>query len=216
MLGAGGAAHAVVYALLERGVEQVVVANRTRAPRRFANALAHASIRSHGKNAIPCSTTRRSPSTRQRSAWPDSPTSSRQGRLPGHAVVAELVYWPLVTALNRSARVAGLRTADGLGMLMHQAVRGFLLWFGKKPEVTAECGRCLRPISTFHRPIHGNNLASVGLKKVDVAVFAIESEWEDVMTVVTRRIFGASAFALDVRFDGCGAAAAAGGPRHDR
>ena len=60
------------------------------------------------------------------------------GRLPAEAIVADLVYVPLDTPLLRAARARGLRTADGLGMLMHQAVRGFLLWFGKKPEITAE------------------------------------------------------------------------------
>jgi shikimate dehydrogenase len=53
-------------------------------------------------------------------------------------VVADLVYVPLHTPLLVAARARGLRTADGLGMLMHQAVRGFALWFGRKPEVTAE------------------------------------------------------------------------------
>jgi shikimate dehydrogenase len=67
-----------------------------------------------------------------------SDLSIEVGRLPGHSVVADLVYAPLITPLVRSVRTRGLRTADGLGMLMHQAVRGFLLWFGKKPEVTAE------------------------------------------------------------------------------
>ena len=60
------------------------------------------------------------------------------GRLPGHAVVADLVYVPLKTSLLWAARSKGLRTADGLGMLLHQAVRGFALWFGKTPAVTAE------------------------------------------------------------------------------
>jgi shikimate dehydrogenase len=60
------------------------------------------------------------------------------GRLPGHAIVADLVYVPLMTPLIGTARARGLRTADGLGMLLHQAVRGFELWFGRKPEVTAE------------------------------------------------------------------------------
>jgi shikimate dehydrogenase len=59
-------------------------------------------------------------------------------RLPGHAVVADLVYAPLQTRLLAAAKGRGLRTADGLGMLLHQAVRGFTLWFGEKPEVTAE------------------------------------------------------------------------------
>ena len=53
-------------------------------------------------------------------------------------LVTDLVYVPLVTPLLQAARGRGLRTADGLGMLLHQAVRGFQLWFGRKPEVTAE------------------------------------------------------------------------------
>ena len=60
------------------------------------------------------------------------------GRLPAAAIVADLVYVPLDTPLLRAARARGLRTADGIGMLLHQAVRGFLLWFGKKPEITNE------------------------------------------------------------------------------
>jgi shikimate dehydrogenase len=59
-------------------------------------------------------------------------------RLPGHAVVADLVYVPLLTSLLETAKARGLRTADGLGMLLHQAVGGFTLWFGKKPEVTPQ------------------------------------------------------------------------------
>jgi shikimate dehydrogenase len=54
------------------------------------------------------------------------------------AVVADIVYSPLVTPLLQQAKDLGLRTADGLGMLLHQAVRGFSLWFGVKPDVTPE------------------------------------------------------------------------------
>ena len=53
-------------------------------------------------------------------------------------VVADIVYAPLTTPLLAAARARGLATADGLGMLLHQAVRGFSLWFGVRPEVTAE------------------------------------------------------------------------------
>jgi shikimate 5-dehydrogenase len=59
-------------------------------------------------------------------------------RCPASMVVADIVYAPLVTGLLATARERGLRTADGLGMLLHQAVRGFQLWFGIKPEVTPE------------------------------------------------------------------------------
>jgi shikimate dehydrogenase len=58
--------------------------------------------------------------------------------LPSRAVVADAVYAPLQTGLLASARGRGLRTVDGLGMLLHQAVRGFELWFGVRPQVTPE------------------------------------------------------------------------------
>jgi shikimate dehydrogenase len=45
---------------------------------------------------------------------------------------------PLETELLKAAKARGLRTADGLGMLLHQAVRGFELWFGQRPQVTSE------------------------------------------------------------------------------
>jgi shikimate dehydrogenase len=59
-------------------------------------------------------------------------------RCPASLVVADLVYDPLVTGLLAAARERGLRTADGLGMLLHQAVRGFEAWFGIAPQVTPE------------------------------------------------------------------------------
>jgi Shikimate 5-dehydrogenase len=58
--------------------------------------------------------------------------------LPPGTVVTDIVYAPLETPLLAAAKKRGLRVADGLGMLLHQAVRGFSLWFGVRPEVTAE------------------------------------------------------------------------------
>jgi shikimate dehydrogenase len=55
-----------------------------------------------------------------------------------NAVVADVVYVPLETALLKAAKARGLRTSDGLGMLLHQAGRGFELWFGVRPKVTKE------------------------------------------------------------------------------
>jgi shikimate dehydrogenase len=66
------------------------------------------------------------------------PLEIEVSRLPSQAVVADLVYVPLETALLAAAHARGLRTADGLGMLLHQAVRGFELWFGRRPQVTPE------------------------------------------------------------------------------
>ena len=60
------------------------------------------------------------------------------GLLPPHAVVADLVYVPLETPLLAAARARGLKTADGLGMLLHQAVRGFRIVVRTRPEVTPE------------------------------------------------------------------------------
>jgi shikimate dehydrogenase len=66
------------------------------------------------------------------------PLTVNLNRLPPSAVVADVVYAPLETGLIASARARGLRTVDGLGMLLHQAVRGFELWFGVRPEVTPD------------------------------------------------------------------------------
>jgi shikimate dehydrogenase len=140
VLGAGGAAHAVVYALLTRSVEHITVVNRT--PHR-AEVLRQRFLESFqvapweqlndllGDAALFVNTT-----TLGMAGQPELKVDI--GRLPSHAIVADLVYVPLVTPLIKAAKAKGLRTADGLGMLLHQAVRGFELWFGKKPEVTAE------------------------------------------------------------------------------
>lgn len=58
--------------------------------------------------------------------------------LSPEAVVTDIVYTPLETDLLKSAKAAGCRTVDGLGMLLHQAVPGFEAWFGRRPEVTPE------------------------------------------------------------------------------
>jgi shikimate dehydrogenase len=140
VLGSGGAARAVVYALLERGLERIVAVNRTKRRaeamrERFGARIEAADWDERdavlGDAALLVNTT-----TLGMAGQPE--LAIDVGRLPGHAVVADLVYVPLVTPLLQAARSRHLRTADGLGMLMHQAVRGFLLWFGKRPEVTAE------------------------------------------------------------------------------
>ena len=58
--------------------------------------------------------------------------------LPRHAIVTDIVYVPLETPLLCAARKRGLKTVDGLGMLLHQAVPGFERWFGRRPKVTKE------------------------------------------------------------------------------
>ena len=109
------------------------------APRPCANASARACTPPAGTSAMPRSTMRRCSSTPRRSAWPGSPISrSKLGACPvtPSSPTSFMCRWSRRSCGPPRAR--GLRTADGLGMLMHQAVRGFSLWFGKKPEVTAE------------------------------------------------------------------------------
>lgn len=138
VLGAGGAARAVIYGFLEAGADTVHVVNRTLG--RAEEIAVHFGSRVHA-----C-------------AWSDAPkvmgdagvlvNTTTLGMI-GHgvldldltglardAVVADIVYVPLETALLAQARARGHRTVDGLGMLLHQAVPGFERWFGVRPEVT--------------------------------------------------------------------------------
>ena len=140
VLGAGGSARAVVFGLLDRGIKRVHLANRT-----LARALSLAD--QFGAGVLPVAWDAVSGllpragllvNTTSLGMKGQPPLELDVGRLPSHAVVADLVYVPLDTPLLAAARADGLRTADGLGMLLHQAVRGFELWFGRRPEVTAE------------------------------------------------------------------------------
>jgi shikimate dehydrogenase len=140
VLGGGGAARAVIYALLQRGIERIVLINRTHeraeALRQRFGARVHLMHWDERDAALDDMALLVNTTTLGMHGQPQLTLDI--GRLPDHAIVVDLVYVPLVTPLVRAAKARQLRTADGLGMLMHQAVRGFLLWFGKKPEVTAE------------------------------------------------------------------------------
>jgi len=140
VLGAGGSARAVVFGLAERGVPRILIANRTvargealaRAFSPAAQAIAWEAVGDHlGAARLLVNTT-----TLGMAGQP--PLVVALDRLPDDAVVADLVYIPLETGLLAAARQRGLRRADGLGMLLHQAVRGFSLWFGVTPQVTVE------------------------------------------------------------------------------
>jgi shikimate dehydrogenase len=140
VLGAGGSSRAVVFGLIERGIKRVHLANRTV---ERARALAD----QFGANVYPVSWDAVSDLLPLAGLLVNTTSLGMHGqpaleadisRLPAHAVVADLVYVPLETPLLAAARARGLKTADGLGMLLHQAVRGFELWFGQRPEVTSE------------------------------------------------------------------------------
>jgi len=139
VIGAGGGARAVVYALVTREVGRIYVINRTKEKaqalrKKFGSAVQVAGWDETtgllgGAGLLVNTTTL---------GMVGQPPLELNLRCPASMVVADIVYAPLVTGLLATARARGLRTADGLGMLLHQAVRGFELWFGIKPEVTPE------------------------------------------------------------------------------
>jgi shikimate dehydrogenase len=140
VLGAGGSSRAVVFGLIERGIKRIHLANRTMDR---AQALAD----QFGGAVVPLTWSRLGEvlprvgllvNTTSLGMAGQPPLNVELPLLPPDAVVADLVYVPLETPLLAAAKVRGLRTADGLGMLLHQAVRGFELWFGRRPEVTPE------------------------------------------------------------------------------
>jgi shikimate dehydrogenase len=140
VLGAGGSARGVVFGLIERGIKRVHLANRTLD-------RAHALVEQFGANVYPVAWDAIGDLLPRMGLLVNTTSLGMHGqpgleldagRLPPHAVVADLVYVPLETPLLAAARARGLRTADGLGMLLYQGVRGFELWFGRRPEVTPE------------------------------------------------------------------------------
>jgi shikimate dehydrogenase len=140
VLGAGGASRAVVFGLLDRGIKRVHLANRTMARARALADQFGASVLPVAWEALGDLLPRAGllVNTTSLGMKGQPPLELDVGLLPSHAVVADLVYVPLDTPLLTASRARGLKTADGLGMLLHQAVRGFELWFGQRPEVTAE------------------------------------------------------------------------------
>ncbi len=138
VLGAGGAARAVVWALLGRGFAPVTVVNRT--PER-AKALADRfgwRVATASWESLPghLAAARLLVNTTTLGMHGQPLLDIDVSHLPREAVVNDLVYVPLETPLVTSARVAGLTAVGGLGMLLHQAVPGFARWFGKRPQVT--------------------------------------------------------------------------------
>jgi shikimate dehydrogenase len=139
VLGAGGSSRAVVFGLLERGIERVHLANRSIERARALADQFGARVHPIAWDAIGEWLPRAGllVNTTSLGMHGQPALEVDVGLLPSHAVVADLVYVPLQTPLLSAARARGLKTADGLGMLLHQAVRGFELWFGQRPEVTS-------------------------------------------------------------------------------
>ncbi|ROU03162.1 shikimate dehydrogenase [Histidinibacterium lentulum] len=137
VLGAGGAARAVIVALMDAGVSEVQLTNRTRATAEALRAELGGPIRVRDwmqagdalrDAALVVNTT-------SLGMTGGGPFLVPLDGLSADALVTDLVYTPLETPLLRGARDRGCRTVDGLGMLLHQGVPGFERWFGRRPEV---------------------------------------------------------------------------------
>ena len=140
VLGAGGAARAIVHALLEAGAAEVRIFNRTR---ERADTVA----RHFGARVEPHDWRERAARSGDVALLVNATSLGMRGgdeldfdvaALDDACVVSDIVYVPLETLLLLEARARGLVAVDGLGMLLHQAVPGFEKWFGVRPEVTRE------------------------------------------------------------------------------
>ncbi|MBF0355438.1 MAG: shikimate dehydrogenase [Alphaproteobacteria bacterium] len=140
LLGAGGAAAGIAFALDEAGAAEIRIANRT--PEK-AQALAERL----GPKARVFAWEEREAALEGTALLVNTTSLGMTGqpilnidlhRLPTQALVTDAVYAPLETALLKQARLRGNLVVDGLGMLLHQARPGFAAWFGLAPDVTPE------------------------------------------------------------------------------
>ncbi|MBO6717140.1 MAG: shikimate dehydrogenase [Rhizobiaceae bacterium] len=138
VLGAGGAARAVVHALREAGLNEVLVVNRSAG--RADDIAAHFGGKVSGRNwsdldsLLPRAGLLVNTTSLGMKGQPDLEIDISS--LPDGAVVSDIIYAPLETPLLAQARARGLAAVDGLGMLLHQAVPGFERWFGIRPVVS--------------------------------------------------------------------------------
>ncbi|NTS32713.1 shikimate dehydrogenase [Phyllobacterium sp. BT25] len=140
VLGAGGASRAIVYALKQRGFSDIRIVNRTLGRAQELADRFGKGVSAHSWAAVP-------ELTRDADLIVNTTSLGMEGKdeleidlasARPDALVTDIVYVPLETPLLHAARACGLKTVDGLGMLLHQAVPGFEHWFGKRPEVTVE------------------------------------------------------------------------------
>jgi shikimate dehydrogenase len=138
VFGAGGAARAVIVSLIEAGVPEIILTNRTRPKAESLRADFGARIRivdwvQAGTVLSDAATVVNTTSLGMK--------GGQEFRVPldglrSGTVVTDIVYTPLRTKFLDAAAEKGCVTVDGLGMLLHQGVPGFERWFGKRPEVS--------------------------------------------------------------------------------
>lgn len=139
ILGAGGAAMAIANAMMLKGVSEIVIVNRTlekaeNLRSRFGSIIKPAPWLMRADVLTDCDILVNTTSLGMKG---QDGLNIDLSRLNSSALVTDIVYVPLRTKLLEEAAARGNPVVEGLGMLLHQAVRGFELWFGIKPEVTA-------------------------------------------------------------------------------
>jgi shikimate dehydrogenase len=140
VLGAGGAARAILHGLLEAGASKILLANRTEdrakaLAQSFGSRVSLVPWEDRNRALAGCGLLVNATSLGMTGK---PPLDLDLSALPLDATVVDIVYSPLQTPLLAAAKVRGNRIVDGLGMLLHQAVPGFERWFGMRPEVTPE------------------------------------------------------------------------------
>lgn len=140
VLGAGGAARAVVVSLLDAGAPEVRLVNRTRArAEELATELGGAiNVVDWASRETALDNAALLVNTTTQGMTGHDPLDLDLRALPADAVVNDIVYAPLVTPLLAAAEARGNRTVGGIGMLLHQARPAFAAWFGIDPQVTPE------------------------------------------------------------------------------
>lgn len=140
VLGAGGAARAVLWGLIEAGCPRIYLANRT-------HARAEALAKQFGPTIVPLPWDAIPSHLSDVGTLVNTTSLGMVGQpelqlsldgIQSQTLVTDIVYTPLMTSLLHDARARGCPVVDGLGMLLHQAVPGFERWFGVRPEVTAD------------------------------------------------------------------------------
>ncbi len=149
LLGAGGAARAAILALNDLGASEIRILNRNRLR---AETLAAALAASVSARLVPVGLQDWAGAAGDAALIVQATNAGMKGAapldlaleaLPKTATVCDIVYNPLETMLLKQARALGLKTVDGLGMLMYQAVPAFRAFFGVEPKVTPQLRRVL-------------------------------------------------------------------------
>ena len=178
VFGAGGAAPAVCFALKQLGFSDIHVTNRTSEKAdMLVEQASHVGAAVSWQGAMKAASTYDAIVNTTSLGMAGAPDLELDlANAAGHTVVADIVYTPLETGLLRAAAARGLKTVNGLSMLMHQAAPGFDTWFGKAPVVSPELESFLhtRLQQKNKEPVRVGLTGSIGMGKSTAAQFLKE------------------------------------------